>query len=533
VQNLVTIWQNLGLKRQIIVAGATLAMFLAILSLARSAAAPQMALLYSGLDRAAAGEVIAALEQAGVPYEIAGDAISVDGAMRDSLRMTLAAEGLPANSGTGYELLDGLSGFGTTSQMFDAAYWRAKEGELARTILSNPAIRAARVHIAQGANQPFTPDGTPSASVTVTASGGMSPDQAKAVRHLVAAAVLNLRPEDVEVVDSLRGLMPNMESEISSGLAASSRAEEIKRNVERLLSARVGPGKAVVEVSVDLVTERETLTEQRIDPQERVAISTETTENTGTSQGANGGAVTVASNLPEGAGGASGAGPQSESNETRERVNYEVSQSQREVVRLPGDVRKLSVAVIVDGVDVLAVDGTLTKEPRSEEELTALRELVSSAVGLDTARGDVLTLKALDFLPSGTEGTLLEAGLLAGMGPIDVMQLIQLAVLSLIALVLGLFVLRPILMSRRPAIGAQAALAGMAGTLALPGAIDAQGNPVLTGVIDDDANALSLANGDSEAAQDPMERLRRLIEERQAESIEILRGWMEQNEEPV
>lgn len=364
MQNLVTIWQNLGLRRQIIVVGATLAMFAAILSLARAAATPQMALLYSGLDRAAAGDVIASLEQAGVAYSIEGDAISVDASQRDSLRMTLAAAGLPANAGTGYELLDGLSGFGTTSQMFDAAYWRAKEGELARTILANPAIRSARVHIAQGANQPFTPDASPSASVTVTTAAGLSPQQAKAIRHLVAAAVLNLSPEGVQVIDSLRGLIADTESDLTSGPAASQRAEEIKRNVERLLSARVGTGKAVVEVTVDLVSERETLTEQRINPEERVAISTETSENTGTSQGSAGGAVTVASNLPEGGAGDGGAGPKSENSETSERVNYEVSQTQREVIRVPGDVRKLSVAVLVDGVDVAGEGGTLTKEPR-------------------------------------------------------------------------------------------------------------------------------------------------------------------------
>ncbi len=531
MQNLVTIWQNLGLRRQIIVVGATLAMFLAILALARSAAEPQMALLYSGLDRAASGDVIAALEQSGTAYAIDGDAIFVDGAQRDSLRMTLAAQGLPANSGTGYELLDSLSGFGTTSQMFDAAYWRAKEGELARTILSNPTIRSARVHIAQGANQPFTPDAAPSASVTVTSGGGLTPEQAKAIRHLVAAAVLNLQPEDVAVVDSLRGLMPNEDDALSPGPAAASRAEEIKRNVERLLSAHVGSGKAIVEVAVDLVTERETVTESRIDPQERVAISTDTEENTGSTEGTNGGAVTVASNLPEGAGGANG-GSKSQTSGTREQVNYEVSQTQREVLRLPGDIRKLSVAVIVDGIDLVAADGTLSKQPRSAEELASLQELVSSAVGLDPARGDVLTLKELDFQPVGVQGTLVEAGLLAGLGPINLMQVIQLAVLSLVALVLGLFVLRPILTSRQAETGLMLPAPDAADPLALPG-FGAEGFPVLDGVIDDYD---SLMSGDGSLGQtggDPIERLRRLIDERQAESIEILRGWMEENEEPA
>ena len=145
MQNLISIWKALDAKRRAIVAGATVAVFVAILAIAQFAGKPGMALLYAGLQGAAAGDVVAALEQEGVAFEVRGDSIYVDSTRRDSLRMVLAAQGLPANSGTGYELLDGLSGFGTTSQMFDAAYWRAKEGELARTILANPQIRTDAV----------------------------------------------------------------------------------------------------------------------------------------------------------------------------------------------------------------------------------------------------------------------------------------------------------------------------------------------------------------------------------------------------
>jgi flagellar M-ring protein FliF len=534
VQNLVTIWQGLGLRRQLVVLGATVAMFLAVLAIARTASAPQMALLYAGLDRAAAGEVVSALEQEGVAYQIDGDAISVDAARRDSLRMTLAAQGLPANAGTGYELLDSLSGFGTTSQMFDAAYWRAKEGELARTILANPDIRAARVHIAQGPVQPFAPDGRPSASVTVTSGTGTGPEMAKAIRHLVAAAVLNLRPEDVAVIDTQLGLIPNTDDGLASAPAASGRAEEIRRNVERLLGAHVGLGKAVVEVAVELVSERETLTERRLDPAQRVAISTETEESGGSSQGNAGGAVTVASNLPEGAG-AAGGGQQSQENESRERVNYEVGETRRELLRLPGDIRRLSVAVIIDEAQVVAEDGTVTSTPRSDDELAALRELVASAVGLDESRGDVLTLKSLPFQIPGEAGTLAEAGILSAFGPIDAMGMIQLAVLALVTLVLGLFVLRPILLSRQAALEGSAlpapevplALPGLGGMDARGGSLDMPGFPVFNGVIEE------ALGSPADSKEDPMHRLRRLIEERQAESLEILRGWMEESEEPA
>ena len=118
--------------------------------------------------KCAAGDVVRALEQRGATFDVRGGSIFVDSSQRDELRMTLASEGLPANSTSGYELLDSLSGFGTTSQMFDAAYWRAKEGELARTIVASSQFAMARVHIASTGSNPFQRGITPKASVSVT-----------------------------------------------------------------------------------------------------------------------------------------------------------------------------------------------------------------------------------------------------------------------------------------------------------------------------------------------------------------------------
>jgi flagellar M-ring protein FliF len=163
-----TLWSGLDARRRLIAVLSALAIVASVVGIARVATAPDMALLYSGLDAAAAGEVVAALEARGIPYEVQEASIYVDGARRDATRMALATEGLPASGPAGYELLDALSGFGTTSQMFDAAYWRAKEGELARTITAAPNVRAARVHLANPVNAPFARTPTGSASVTVT-----------------------------------------------------------------------------------------------------------------------------------------------------------------------------------------------------------------------------------------------------------------------------------------------------------------------------------------------------------------------------
>lgn len=525
MQNILALWSQLSLGRRAVVGGATMAMFGAILILARLTGQPDMALLYAGLDSAAAGEVIAALDRQGAGYEVRGDSILVEGAARDALRMALAAEGLPATGPQGYEILEGLSGFGTTAQMFDAAFWRAREGELARTILVSPGVRSARVHIAAAQDQPFRRAGHPTASVTVQKiSGSVGAAEANAIRHLVAAAVGTMRPQDVAVIDSVAGLV-GAPGEGPAGGGAAERAKALKENAERLLEARVGPGRAIVEVSLELIAEREQISERRLDPQNRVAISSDTLEKSGRSSNADAG-VTVASNLPDGDA-AAGETSQSQDSETRERVNYEVSEVQRDVVRAPGGIRRMTVAVLVDGMRKTDAAGTAGWEPRPAEELQDLHDLVASAVGFSEARGDVLTLKSMAFEPVPAAGTLAEAAA-GSMATWDLVSVVQMALLAAVALGLGVFVVRPLLAGR----AAPAALPANAPPLALPASAEA--GRVLDGEIDDigDLSGMPVVSADAiELPDDPVERLRRLIDRRQAESLEILRGWLNPEEE--
>ncbi|MBU1281006.1 MAG: flagellar M-ring protein FliF [Alphaproteobacteria bacterium] len=545
MQQILSVWSNLDPKRRLIVIGATVLMFAAILGLSRMATKPSMALLYSGLESSAAGEVVQSLEAQGVVYEIRGGAIFVPTNVRDELRMTLASEGLPANSTSGYELLDSLSGFGTTSQMFDAAYWRAKEGEIARTIVSSPQIRSARVLIANPSSQPFKRQIAASASVTViTTSGALSTDQAKAFRYLVASAVSGLAPEDVSVIDGRSGVVMSGDDTAAGASSSTDRADELRQNVQRLLEARVGVGKAVVEVSLETVTDQESIFEHRFDPEGRVAISSETEERSNSSQDSGDGSVTVASNLPNGAG-AAGGDSSSNNSETRERVNYEVSETRREVQRGPGAIKRLTVAVLVDGIRTLDPNTEETIwTPRSEEELAALSALVTSAIGLDETRGDQITIKTMEFEPLLVAGTEAQSSLISGIN-IDLMSIIQLAVLAVVSLVLGLFVLRPILskptVSALPAPPDSAERSGMdnmPATIPMP-EMPRSNVPALNGEIDGGFELPTLGVvsdfdfGDEEfgISNDPVKRLKRLIEDRQDETVEILRGWMEDTEE--
>jgi len=519
VQHILDLWQSLPLRRRALFIGTAAAVLMGVAILYSFASRPSMALLYSGLEGSSAGEVLAALDQQGAQYQVRGAAIYVEAAQRDSLRMSLASEGLPANAGTGYELLDSMSGFGTTSQMFDVAYWRAKEGELARTITTGLGLRSARVHIATPSAQGLRARTKPSASVTVSPrTGTLTEKQARALRYMVASAVPGMAPEDVSVIDATTGLL--IAADTGEDGLGNDRQEALRQNVERLLEARVGAGNAIVEVSLDTVTEREAITERRIDPQGRVAISTDTEEKSGSSKEGADGAVTVASNLPEGDA-AKGSGSQNQNSETRERVNFEVSQTTREILRAPGAVKRITVAVLVNATSATDANGQTTLQPRGEEELATLQELVASAVGFDKDRGDVITLKSLPFESVPVVGT--EAASLSILDRIDLMTVIQIASVAIVTLILGLFVLRPILAARSDQ------------PLGLPSPASDPA-PALTGVIDEGdffptalpiAADTALMAPQAMGSSDPVERLRSLVADRQSETVEVLRNWID------
>lgn len=539
MQQVMSVWNALGGRQRIIVIGATLFMMAAVLGLARMASAPKMSLLYAGLENGAAGEVVQALEARGVQYNVRGGAIFVPDGERDTLRLTLASEGLPANSAQGYELLDGLSGFGTTSQMFDAAYWRAKEGELARTIVANPHIATARVHIANSSANPFQRDVTPSASISVTGSGGvLSPAQARALKFLVASAVPGLDAENVAVIDGKGGLI-GAEADSASGPSADDKANQLRDRVQRLVEARVGTGNAVVEVSVDTVTEAESIRERRFDPEGRVVISTDTEERSDNSENSGGGAVTVASNLPDGNANG-GENSSARSAETRERINYEVSETMREITRAPGAVKRLTVAVLVNGSYTTNAEGGQSFVPLPDEEQQALQALVASAVGFDAERGDEITIRSLPFeRPEGLGTGPIEPGLISG--SLDMMRLIQIGVLALVATILGLFVVRPVLARPTEIDQPTAALPAPFETAAenpapaIAGEIEPDGGFVDLPVMQEapDFGGMGMVDFDAPAEEDPVERLRGLIEERKTETVEILRSWLEDDAEEV
>lgn len=540
--NIVKVWLSLSPQNRLASVLSVLATIAALYFLVSVTLKPKTDLLYAGLDPAAAGEIIAKLETMDVAYEVKGNSIYADRTRRDSLRLELARDGLPRQSVVGYELFDDMNSFAMTSDMFDTAYWRAKEGELARTMLAMPSIRSARVHLGTQKTTGFSSGpAAKSASVTISASGGLSSQQAKAIQYLTALSVAGLNPNDVAVIDTAVGVIagPGVDGELSEGgMGEIERAAQIKQSLLGLLEARVGVGNARVNVSLDIDRNHITTAERTFDPDTRVLKTQTSNEITDSNTGTNG-SVTVASNLPEGDAG--GGTTSSDRSETSETVTYEISEIVKNTEILPGGIKRLTVAVLVSDIMSRDENGAVVRTPRSDAELEALEELVRVAAGLDETRGDVLTLKSLSF-DTPIVGEMVEKpGLLEQFLDRYLWSTLQAGLLAIVVLVLGLFVVRPLLSPR----AAEEPEPGL-----LPMSLDevkaleeAQAPAAITGETPgdvlriEDGGAVDASAGEGGAAgggvaadaNDPIAQLKSIASEQTGEAADLLASWLEQD----
>jgi len=450
MSNFASTWGRLTTQKKAVLLGVTAATFAAFAVLINFASKPKMAFLYGGLDPAAAGEVLSALESMDVLADVRGEAIYVPAPKRDSVRMALARQGLPQQGQPGFELLDEMNGFATTAEMFDATYWRAKEGELARTIVSTPGVKAARVHLAAPKQSSFSRNNrAPTAAVTVSMSRGrLDLQQATAIRYLVGLAVPNLDPEQVAVIDSAYGvvLKPGADNPmIASEGGAADRERSLERSLTDLLEARVGAGNVRVSISLKIDREHETISERIIDPESRVVLNRETADIQQSDVGGTG-AVTVASNLPDGEANGDKSPSSSQRSEANEITRFDVSEVQRKREKFPGAISRVHVAVLINDEIVIADDGTASINPRPAEELAAMKELVAASIGFDEARGDIVTVKSMAFHQTDPgEPDVQSLGVL-GYVQENLISILQIVIPAIVVLALAFFVLRPILM---------------------------------------------------------------------------------------
>ncbi|MCA0922635.1 flagellar basal-body MS-ring/collar protein FliF [Pseudooceanicola nanhaiensis] len=370
---------------------------------------PEYVPLYSNLSPAAASRLIDALEGAGfkVELEAAGSTVSVPREDIPRARMALAEQGLLDEGTPGWEIFDQSSGLGMNTFMQRVNRLRAMEGELARSIQTIDGIAAARVHLVLPEREAFSREtAEPSASVIVRGAGSaeIGRREGQSIRALVASAVPGLAPGRVTVLsasgETILAEDGDSTAEVTLQSVRTAIEERMSRNIQSILTARVGAGNARVNVNVDLTTERQVIRQQSYDPSQRVVRSTETreenTEDTRNAQGE----VGVLDNLPGGLQNGPGGQPQNSNSSasTNEIVNYEIGNTSSEVVREPGDINRISVAVLVNGIYNVADDGTVAYEERSADELERLTQLVQSAVGFDNARGDTVQVDSLRFM---------------------------------------------------------------------------------------------------------------------------------------
>ncbi|WOR14512.1 flagellar basal-body MS-ring/collar protein FliF [Hyphomonas sp. FCG-A18] len=446
----------LPLPRQLMLAGAVLGVVLAMMFMVRGAMNEPMSLLYSGLDSERSGEIMGELDKQGVSYQIRQDAIFVPQSARDRIRMSLAQQGLPRPSVKGYELLDDVNGFSVTSEMYKASYWRAKEGELTRTILAIPGVESARVHIGANLRSGFTrAQQNPTASVTLTSSRDLSQPQAQGIQYMVALAVPALSPDDVAVIDSRYGILigPNTSKAQMPGIMAEDKASALEMKIMSMLEARLGPGNARVNATVDVTRELERIESVRIDPESRVIRQRTVNDTSETSTNAAGGGLTVASNLPDGAG--AGGGGASDVRNSSESVAYEFNETRVATERLPGEVKRISVAVLLNET-ALGLQDSPDAEAIIQSTIAEFEQLIATSAGLNADRGDVVTVELMPFrpievaeltpMPSMVE-RLIEQHLWSG---------VQMVLLALVVIALALGVIRPIFAAGDKAVAAGA-----------------------------------------------------------------------------
>ncbi|NOY52938.1 MAG: flagellar M-ring protein FliF [Deltaproteobacteria bacterium] len=370
---------------------------------------PSYVLLYSGLNATDASAVVDELRKERVPYEIGaeGGSILVPGDKLYEARLSLAGKGLPQN-GVGFEIFDKVN-IGTTEFVQKMNYQRAMQGELARTISQIDGVERSRVHISIPQESVFVEDQQKTtASVFLKLKPGfrLVDKQAKGISYLVAGAVEGLSAENVTIMDTEGRILSGPQDE-DSALGLSSSQAEMQRNLEKhleknirtMLEKVIGPGKVAAQVSATLNFKQVHKTEEIYDPNVTAVRSEQTSKEKTSGQNAvPSGVPGVASNVPGQGGGASSGLSSKTSQRQSDTVNYEINKVTRQVIDPVGTIKRLTVAVLVDGT-YKAVKGSkeLQYTPQTKEQMAKYETLIKGVVGFDASRGDEIHIENIPF----------------------------------------------------------------------------------------------------------------------------------------
>jgi len=537
-------FKSVGAARFGVMAGVAAVLTAFFLYIAGAITEPPKTILFSGLESRDAAAVTGKLDGMAVKYDVRdGGTILVPADQVTKLRMALAQDNLPA-AGVGYEIFDKSDAFGATAFVQNINHQRALEGELARSMQTIEGIQAARVHLVIPEHQIFARDDQqPSASVVLKTAGRMDRGQVRAVQHLVAAAVAGLSADRVAIVDDRGNLLAGGDDKSGPDALARSQDEDttnyensLRQRVEAIVASVVGAGRVQVQVAADINYNHTQTTEEKFDPDSKVVRSTQTVEqNASNTSGSNANAVSVANALPGGAQPATGPTDQSkdQSGRTEETTNYEISKTVKTSTVDGGDIKKVSVAVVVDG----SGDTAASYKPRTPEEMSKITALVKSAIGFDAARGDQVQVTNMQFARiEDASGTPAPKPLL-GLDSAYWFKIIEAGIMCLTALLIGLFVARP-LINRMFA----AQLAAGGGTVALANSSPVAGSlpaPAASGAAapaaDGSAPALSAPNAsidisriDGQVRESSIKKVGEVVTAHPEEALAIIRTWLHQ-----
>lgn len=510
-------------------------------------------LLYSNLDLKEASEVTQALDQAGIKYETKGDGSTIM-VPRDkvaSARLMVAGKGLVSSGSIGYEIFDTSNALGQTDFVQQLNRQRALQGELERTIKAMQGVNSVRVHLVLPKRQLFEENAEqPSAAVTIgVGSREPSSDMVRAIQNLVSSAVPNMKAEKVAVIDQHGKTLSAPSDESLAGKMAQDRKSEVEariaKTVKDMIEGVLGPGKARVNVTAELDLNRVTTQEERFDPDGQVVRSESTTEaSSQENKNDDNAGVTAAANVPggQGANGFQQLGSRSGQNDSV--TNYEISKSVKTTVQEPGTIKKVAVAVAIDGVSApMGKDGKPgAYTPRTAEEIQQIEELVKTAVGFDAERGDQVKVTNIKF-PQPEDQGLEKQGLLSGFDKNDIMRVAELGVLAVVALLILLFAVRPFIKNLSAPAPGQIALPGPAGGQPVTRlvtlsdgtqqqvVVDQSGEPIaIAGPASSDIDQrIDIAKIEGQVKASSIKRVSEFVEKHPDESVAILRNWLHES----
>lgn len=514
--------------------------------------APDFVPLFSKLAPEDSAALARHLDQAREKYQMAdgGQTVLVERSRVAQLRIMAAEKRLPSKGSLGYEVFDRIDPLSTTTNLFQINQIRALEGELARTIASIAGVESARVHLVIPTRELFSqqaPDTRASVVVQFRANMDSARQRVESIRHLVASAVKNLSPGRVSIVDTQGNLLARGDGESAAGQATAvlehklEHERRLRAAVERLVEQHVGIGRVRADVNVDVTYAAVVRTTEAFDPKGRVERSVQTVEEASTKSEQRGDQdASVARNIPPEQQ-APGQGTRGSENQrrTEETTNFEVSRTQVRESIDPGSIRRVSVAVLVDGVRQADASGAQAWKPRSEEEMKAIERLVRSAVGFSQERGDSVEVVNLPFSP--VELPDIRPPGMFDFTKEDIKLISQVAILGVVVALVVLFVVRPIVakMFEEPAPDTAAlAIEGGGGALVPTEEVDEVAR--MKAEIESEMQALQAQRAqamaemididkiEGQVQSSALKRITEIVDKHPEEAASVIRGWLTQ-----